>query len=61
MSAITRMGPLQRGPMSVSEALDAALQGGYNTTSPTFRQIVNITLIRSDEFERMGRGLSRVK
>ena len=48
-------------PMRVSEAADAVLNAGYRTTSPSFRQIVNITLIRSGEFERVGRGRYRVK
>ena len=48
-------------PLSVSEAADAVLKGGYRTTSPSFRKIVNITLIRSGEFERVGRGRYRVK
>ena len=48
-------------PMSVSEAAEAVLKGGYRTTSPSFRQIVNVTLIRSGVFERVGRGRYRVK
>ena len=41
--------------MCVSETADAALKAGYSTSSPSFRQIVNPTLIRSGEFERVGR------
>jgi len=48
-------------PMSVTDAAAAALKAGYRTTSPSFRQIVNATLIRSGEFERVGRGEYRVK
>jgi len=48
-------------PMRVSEAADAALKAGYITASPSFRQIVNITLIRSGDFARVGRGRYRVK
>ncbi len=43
--------------MSVTEAA-AALKASYRTTSPSFRQIVNATLIRSGEFERVGRGVT---
>jgi len=48
-------------PMRVSEAADAVLKAGYITTSPSIRQIVNITLIRSGEFARVARGRYRVK
>ncbi len=47
--------------LSVSEATDAVLQSGYRTTSQSFRQIVNITLSRSEGFERVGGGRYRVK
>ena len=47
--------------LGVSEAADAVLKGGYHTTPPLFRQIVNSTLIRSNHFERVGRGRYRVK
>ena len=50
-----------RQAMSVFEAADAVLKAGYRTTSPSFRQIVNITLIRSGGFERVGSGRYRVK
>jgi hypothetical protein len=48
-------------PMSVTDAAAAALKAGYRTTSPSFRQIVNATLIRGGEFERVGRGRYRVQ
>ena len=47
--------------MTVAEASKAVLESGYRTTSPSFRQIVNLTFIRSGEFERVGRGEYRVK
>ena len=47
--------------MTVAEAVKAVLESGYQTTSPSFRQIVNLTFIRSGEFERVGRGEYRVK
>lgn len=47
--------------MSVTEAADAVLKAGYSTTSSSFRQIVNITLIRSGAFARVDRGRYRLK
>ena len=47
--------------LSVTEAADAVLKAGYRTTSPSFRQLVNITLIRSGAFERVDRGRYRLK
>lgn len=47
--------------MSVTEAADAVLKSGYSMTSPSFRQIVNSTLIRSGVFTRVDRGRYRVK
>lgn len=52
---------LSHKPLSVTEAAEAVLKAGYRTTSPSFRQIVNSALIRSGEFERVGRGRYRVK
>jgi hypothetical protein len=46
--------------MSVTEAADAVLKAGYTTTSPSFRQIVNSTLIRSGAFTRVARGRYRM-
>jgi hypothetical protein len=47
--------------MTVAEATKAVLESGYQTTSPSFRQIVNITFLRSGQFERVGRGQYKVK
>ena len=47
--------------LSVTEAADAVLKAGYSTTSSSFRQIVNITLIRSGAFARVDRGRYRLK
>jgi len=47
--------------MSVTQAADAVLKAGYSTTSPSFRQIVNSTLIRSGAFTRVERGRYRLK
>lgn len=47
--------------MTVPEAAEAVLKSGYRTTSQSFRQIVNVTLIRNKEFERVSRGRYRVK
>ncbi|MBI3370600.1 MAG: hypothetical protein HY017_02425 [Betaproteobacteria bacterium] len=52
---------LSHKPLSVTEAAEAALKAGYRTTSPSFRQIFNSALIRSGEFERVGRGRYQVK
>lgn len=52
---------LARQPLSVSEAADKVIEQGYRTTSSNFRQIVLQTLAKSDQFERVGRGLYKAK
>lgn len=47
--------------MSVTEAADEVQKAGYVTTSPSFRTIVNQTLINSGRFKRVGRGLYTTK
>ncbi|OFZ73187.1 MAG: hypothetical protein A2W04_00130 [Betaproteobacteria bacterium RBG_16_64_9] len=47
--------------MTVEEATRKVLEAGYRTTSPSFRQIVNITLLRSGQFQRVGRGKYAVR
>lgn len=42
--------------MSVTEVADAVQKAGYATTSPSFRTIVNQTLINSGKFKRVSRG-----
>lgn len=42
--------------MSVTEVADAVQKAGYMTTSPSFRTIVNQTLINSGKFKRVSRG-----
>ncbi len=42
--------------MSVTEVAQAVQEAGYKTSSPSFRTIVNQTLINSGEFKRVGRG-----
>jgi len=42
--------------MSVTEVSQAVQDAGYNTTSPSFRTIVNQTLINSGKFKRVERG-----
>lgn len=42
--------------LSVSDAAEAVLANGYQTTSKTFRTIVNQTLLANDIFEKVERG-----
>ncbi len=42
--------------MSVTEVADAVQKAGYKTSSPSFRTIVNQTLINSGRFSRVERG-----
>ena len=42
--------------MSVTEAADAVKRAGYRTKSNSFRTQVNIALIKSEMFKRVGRG-----
>ncbi|MBY0310992.1 MAG: hypothetical protein K2W85_02880 [Phycisphaerales bacterium] len=42
--------------MSVTEVSEAVQKAGYMTTSPSFRTIVNQTLINSGKFKRVSRG-----
>jgi len=43
--------------MGVTEAATAVQQAGYKTNAENFRTIVNQTLIRSDRFKKIRRGL----
>lgn len=47
--------------MSVTQAAEEVQKAGYVTTSPSFRTIVNQTLINSGQFKRTGRGLYTLK
>jgi hypothetical protein len=42
--------------MSVTDVSEAVQKAGYQTTSPSFRTIVNQTLINSGKFKRVERG-----
>lgn len=42
--------------MSVTQVAEAVQAAGYRTSSPSFRTIVNQTLIKSGKFSREGRG-----
>lgn len=42
--------------MSVTEVAEAVQKAGYQTTSPSFRTIVNQALIASGKFKRIERG-----
>lgn len=54
-------GVLKGQTMSVTEVAEAVQKAGYVTTSPSFRTIVNQTLINSGKFKRVGRGQYTVK
>jgi vacuolar-type H+-ATPase subunit D/Vma8 len=47
--------------MSVTDVAQAVQRQGYRTTSPSFRTIVNQTLINSGKFKRVGRGQYTLK
>ncbi len=47
--------------LSVSEAAEAVVSNGYQTTSKTFRTIVNQTLLANDVFEKIDRGRYTVR
>lgn len=47
--------------MSVTQVAEEVQKAGYVTTSPSFRTIVNQTLINSGKFKRVGRGLYTAK
>ena len=47
--------------MGVSEVADAVQAAGYKTSSPAFRTIVNITLIKSGRFKKVSRGQYTLK
>jgi hypothetical protein len=47
--------------LSVTDAAEAARRSGYKTHSKTFRTQVNIALIKSGRFKRVGRGRYTVK
>jgi len=47
---------LDGNTMSVSDAADAAQRAGYQTTSSSFRTIVNQTLIKDPRFKKVSRG-----
>ncbi len=47
---------LKSATMSVTDVAEAVQEGGYRTTSPNFRTIVNQTLIKDSRFKRVGRG-----
>jgi vacuolar-type H+-ATPase subunit D/Vma8 len=49
-------GVLNGKTMSVTEVTEAVQKAGYQTTSPSFRTIVNQTLINSGKFKRVSRG-----
>lgn len=55
------VGVLQGKTLSVTEVAEAVQKAGYVTTSPSFRTIVNQTLINSGKFKRVGRGQYTVK
>lgn len=47
--------------MAVTDAADAVQKAGYQTTSASFRTIVNQTLINSNKFKRASRGMYTLK
>ena len=47
--------------MSVGDAAKAVLASGYKSKSKDFTNLVNITLSQNKQFQRVGRGVYRVK
>ncbi len=57
MNLVEALGKVLNGKtMSVTEVSVAVQKAGYKTTSPSFRTIVNQTLINSGKFRRVERG-----
>lgn len=54
------VGAMKSKIMSVTEAAEAVKAAGYQTTSTTFRTIVNQTLLKDPRFEKVERGRYRV-
>lgn len=52
---------LSNRTMSVVDAAEAVKKAGYRTNSNSFRTQVNIALIKSGKFKRVGRGQYTVK
>lgn len=52
---------LDNKTMGVTDITEAVQRAGYQTTSPSFRTIVNQTLINSGKFKRVSRGQYTVK
>lgn len=52
---------LSNKTMTVTDAADAVKDAGYRTNSNNFRTQVNIALIKSGKFKRVGRGQYTVK
>jgi hypothetical protein len=50
------LGVLKNATMSVTEAAEAVQAAGYQTTSSSFRTIVNQTLIKDPRFKKVARG-----
>lgn len=50
------IGVLKNQTMSVTEAAEAVQRAGYQTTSSSFRTIVNQTLIKDPRFKKVARG-----
>lgn len=50
------LGVLKSATMSVTEASEAVQKAGYQTTSSSFRTIVNQTLIKDPRFKKVSRG-----
>lgn len=50
------LGVLSNATMSVTEAAEAVQRAGYQTTSSSFRTIVNQTLIKDPRFKKVSRG-----
>jgi hypothetical protein len=48
-------------PMNVGVITEKVLAGGYRSTSPNFRAIVNQTLIKEPQFVSTARGMYRLK
>jgi hypothetical protein len=61
VTAIEQVLSKSRKPMRVGEITEKVLAGGYRSTSPQFRAIVNQTLIKEKGFVSAGRGIYRLK
>ena len=61
VTAVEQVLSKSRKPMRVGEITEKVLAGGYRSTSPQFKAIVNQTLIKEKRFRSTDRGVYALK